>query len=203
MFPGQNGLMGPPGASFQMNAGAPLSSLPPGGILSGQGAILPSSVAALGTSQCSEVMCLMYCPNGFQKDSRGCDVCSCAGESGPNPVFKLTFQPTNPPQEPPERFAGAPAIPFSLPPLTTPAPAAPIHSVPLANFDSNLQADALIATDRPTISLNPCLPAPGPCQPSEKCVATPMQCITQPCPQYVCVAAVGKTGGKKGKATSP
>lgn len=38
----------------------------------------------LGTNQsdCSPVTCGLYCPNGFKKDSAGCDVCQCAEQMG-------------------------------------------------------------------------------------------------------------------------
>ena len=28
-------------------------------------------------TECSEVMCAMYCKDGFQKDENGCEICKC------------------------------------------------------------------------------------------------------------------------------
>ncbi len=43
-------------------------------------------------TKCSGIMCMMYCPNGFQKDANGCDMCRCAS----SPVKKLPTTWTRP-----------------------------------------------------------------------------------------------------------
>lgn len=155
-------------------------------------------------SSCSPVMCAMYCPNGFQKDANGCDRCSCAGATssacpstadcagracaggyakdnkGCPTCICLSGSAT------PVTTSSTAGIARSSTPQIEAAPAAAVHS------------DALVALDRPTISLNPCLPAPGPCQRNQRCVPTPKQCVTTPCPQYSCVNRPMK-GGKKGR----
>jgi hypothetical protein len=44
-------------------------------------------------SVCSDVMCMMYCENGFQQDLNGCDVCTCNDPIILHPVDPLVNQP--------------------------------------------------------------------------------------------------------------
>ena len=44
-------------------------------------------------SVCSDVMCMMYCENGFQQDQNGCDVCTCNDPVILHPVDPVVNQP--------------------------------------------------------------------------------------------------------------
>ena len=45
---------------------------------------------------CSEVMCMMYCENGFQQDQNGCNVCSCLDPMTPPEINGLLNHPVDP-----------------------------------------------------------------------------------------------------------
>jgi len=37
----------------------------------------PSAPTPQGTSRCQEVLCMVFCDNGYVKDAHGCEICSC------------------------------------------------------------------------------------------------------------------------------
>lgn len=51
----------------------------------------PIPLHPVDTPPCPEVMCMMYCENGFALDDNGCDTCSCLGQLVTDPI------PDNPP----------------------------------------------------------------------------------------------------------
>lgn len=198
-FPPIQGSFLPAGSSFGLQtattvAGSTPSRLPAASS-STASSRLPAGSSAPASSSCSEVMCTMYCANGFQKDARGCDMCACAGSSA---------------DACPSVDCGSRTCDGGFSKDTKGCPtciclsgslAAPLQT-PATGLDTGMQVDALVAVDRPTISLNPCLPAPGPCKASQKCIPSPKQCIQAPCPQYACVAAGKGKNGKNGKHLS-
>lgn len=142
---------------------------------------------------CSPVMCMMYCPQGMQKDANGCEICACAGAT-PNAC-------------PSTADCAGRACPGGYakdskgcPTCICHAGSAPVTSVggrvsssqvasgrpSSAQIEAGAHSDALVALDRPSIAQNPC--AAHPCNRlTERCVVAPKQCVTTPCPQHKCV----------------
>jgi len=164
--------------------------------------------------QCGE-NCYMYCPNGYVKDARGCPTCKCAGPAGTCPTMDcgsrscvggyakdtngcptcicLSGSFTNP------TLSDTTGKPVTVtPPVVATVNATAKPEKPATKPE--VQADALVAMDRPTISLNPCKPSP--CKSSQKCVPAPKQCVQAPCPQYTCVKPK-KKDAKKSAAPTP
>lgn len=64
-------------------------------------------------------ICMMYCEHGFQKDSRGCDICTCRED----PPAEAAQLPANSSAQQPEYFPDAPAqIPADVPAKQPSAP---------------------------------------------------------------------------------
>ena len=40
-----------------------------------------SNEQILFAAECSNIMCAMYCPHGFEQNAAGCDICKCASKS--------------------------------------------------------------------------------------------------------------------------
>lgn len=143
------------------------------------------------SSSCPEVMCALYCPSGFKKDSRGCNTCACAGSSngqcasvdcgGSTCAGGFSKDSNGCPTCICLAGATAPALAQTTRPVASSSSVGRLS----ASTGSGANSDTLVAVDRPRVALNPCLPSP--CRSSQRCVPSPKQCIQAPCPQYTCV----------------
>ena len=182
------------GANFQQTSLPPVSSSLSTGVVSG--------VAAAGPSGCSDVMCAMYCPNGYQKDSRGCNKCACASLTAGGVCAPVDCGGSSCPGGFSKDSQGCPTcicLTGSVPVLKETLPKID-PSVPIAKpavLPAVLPAAPAGSTRSASASVDPC--KPNPCLASQRCVPDPKQCVRAPCPQYQCISSGGKRGGKKGK----
>ena len=67
----------------------------------------------LPETPCPEVMCMMYCENGFMQDVNGCNTCSCN-----DPM--IAIDPMSPTVSPPVLPPISPVVPSPMPPVVNP-----------------------------------------------------------------------------------
>lgn len=139
---------------------------------------------------CPDVMCTLYCPNGFQKDFSGCNKCACAG-LGNGQCASVDCGDTTCSGGFSKDSQGCPTC-ICLAGAVSPSRTSTQNTrstgssrLSASVTGSSGQPDSLIAIDRPAVALNPCLSSP--CRSNYRCVPSPKQCIQAPCPQYTCV----------------